>query len=95
MDFQVVQAYLIKRLQESTQYPPTGPFAFEDLQWTQQVLSGNGRYNTIKYAVIPWERLQDFIVGEQNNDLFPSKFTKEIIKTNPPNSLSNPRANSP
>ena len=93
--FQVVHADLIMRLQELIQYPLTCPFAFEDLQWTQQVLSGNGRYNTINYVVIPWERLHDFIVGEQNNDLFPCKFTKKIIKKNLPNSLSNPRANTP
>ena len=51
--FQVVQAYLIMRLQESTQYPRQGPFTFVDLQWTQQILSANGRYNTINYAIIP------------------------------------------
>ena len=82
------------RLQESSQYPPTSPFAFEDLQWTQQVLFGNGCY-IINYVVIPWERLYDYIVGEQDNDIFLCKFTKKIVKKNLPNSLSNQRANNP
>ena len=45
--FRVVHADLIMRLQESSQYPSIGTFAFEDLQWTQQVLIGNGCYNII------------------------------------------------
>lgn len=42
-----------------------------------------------------WERLDGFIVGEQINDLLPFKFTKDIVKSNLPNILSKPRANSP
>lgn len=64
---QDVQAYLIVRLWELTQYPLT----FRALYWTQQAIFGSGHYNTINYAVIPRERLDNCIVGKQNNNLSP------------------------
>ena len=37
---------------ELTQYLVKLSFAFEDLEWTQQVIFGNGHYNTMNYAVM-------------------------------------------
>jgi hypothetical protein len=91
--FQADQKYLIERLRKRTQHPPFGPFRFQDLVWTPDVSSGNGRYNTHYDVVIQWKRLDDFVVGEQTNEVFPCKFTKNVIRQNRPNSLSNPRAN--
>jgi hypothetical protein len=91
--FQADQKDLIERLRERTQHPPFGPFRFQDLVWTPHVSSGNGRCNTHYDAVIQWKRLDDFVVGEQTNEVFPCKFTKDVILQNRPNSLSNPRAN--
>ena len=92
--FQAHQKNLIERLRDSTQHPPSGPFRFQDLVWTPHVSSRNGRYNTHDYAVIQWTRLADFVLGEQTNEVFPCKFTKDIFHQNYPNSLRNPRANS-
>jgi hypothetical protein len=92
--FQADQKDLIERLRERTQHPPFGPFRFQDLVWTPHVSSGKGRYNNHCDAVIQWKRLDDFVVGEQTNEVFPCKFTKDVIRQNRPNSLSNPRANS-
>jgi hypothetical protein len=51
--FPIVQANVIMKLQELTHYLVKLPFAFEDLEWTQQVIFRNGHYNTImNYAVI-------------------------------------------
>jgi hypothetical protein len=44
--FQADQKYLIERLRERTQHPPSGPFRFQDLVCTPHVLSENGRFNT-------------------------------------------------
>jgi hypothetical protein len=92
--FQVNQEDLIERLREKTQHPSSGPFRFQHLVWTPHVSSGNGRYNTHYYAMIQWKMLDDFVVGEQTNEVFHCKFIKNIIRQNCPNSLSNPRANS-
>ena len=92
--FQADQKHLIERLREMTQLPPFGPFRFQDLVWTPHVSSGNGRYNIHYYVVIQRERLDDFVVGEQTNEVFRCKFTKGIIRQNRLNSLSNPQANS-
>lgn len=70
------------------------PFRFEDLMWTPHVLSRKGRYNTYYYVVIQWKKLDDFVVGEQTNEVFLCKFTKDIIHQNLLNSKSNPQANS-
>ena len=50
--FPIVQANVIMKLQELTHYLVKLPFAFEDLEWTQQVIFKNGHYNTMNYAVI-------------------------------------------
>jgi hypothetical protein len=44
-------------------------------------------------VVIPWERLQDFVDGENNNPEFPCRFTKEALKRNPLGSVKLVRPN--
>ena len=93
--FQAKQADLIKELRSRVQKPPLGEFSMQDLVWTDQVTNGKGKYKTSKVAVIFWDRLDDFIQGEQHHPLYPCKFTKETIRVNGPNTLRKPRANSP
>ena len=52
---------LVQRLRARTQYSVDGPFRKEDLQWTPLITSGGGRYKNNIIAVIPWNRLEDFI----------------------------------
>ena len=95
LEFQAKQAHLIKELRSRAQKPPLGEFCMQDLVWTDHVTNGKGKYKTSKIAVIFWDRLDDFIQGEQHHPLYPCKFTKETIRVNGPNSLAFPRANSP
>ena len=61
---------------------------------TPHVSFGKSRLNTYYYIVIQSKLLDDFVVGEQTNEVFPCKLTKDIIRQNHPNPLSNPQANS-
>jgi hypothetical protein len=42
-----------------------------------------------------WDRLEDFIKGEQQHSHFPCNFTKDIVHVNLPHFLQTPRAHSP
>jgi hypothetical protein len=85
---------LICALAETVQHPPIGPFQREDLIWKAHRTSSRGVHQDSEIAVIPWIRLQDFVVGEQNNENFPCKFIKETLKVNKLGTLLQPRANS-
>ena len=93
--FEAKQANLIKELRSRVQTPPLGEFCKQDLLWTDLVTNGKGKYRTSKVAKIFWDRLADFIQGEQHDPLYPCKFTKETLRVNGPNSLRKPRANNP
>ena len=93
--FHAKQAGLMKALKERVQIPPSGSFCMEDLVWTNHVTSGQGRYKSSKLAIILWDRLDDFIKGEEHHPHAPCKYTKEIVRVNLPNSLRSPRAHSP
>jgi hypothetical protein len=87
---------LIKKLKETMQIPPQGPFGKFDIVWLPHVTSGNGLYPHVEIIVIPWEHVKDFVEEEQNNENFPCKFTrtKNYSRFSTLNSLSHPRANS-
>ena len=93
--FRAKQADLIFSLREKVQNPPPGAFAMDDLVWTGHVTHGQGLHKTSMLAVILWDRLEDFIQGEQQHPHFPCKFTKEIVRVNQPHFLRTPRAYSP
>ncbi len=46
--------------------------------WSPHFTSGHGLYRVAKIIVIPWNRLEDFVEGEQNNPDFPCKFTDAL-----------------
>lgn len=93
--FRAMQADLIISLRERVQNPPPGAFSMNDLVWTNHITQGQGKQKTSKLAVILWDRLEDFIKGEEEHPQFPCNFTKEIVRVNLPNSLRTPRAHSP
>ena len=92
--FRAQQVNIILALRERVQNPPIGEFRMEDLVWTDHVTTGNGLHKNSKLAVILWERLDDFISGEEHHPLYPCKFNVEVIRRNLPNSLRSPRAHS-
>ena len=58
-------------LRESLQDPPPGEFRMEDLVWTDHVTNGKGRHKASRLAVILWDRLKDFISGEEHHASLP------------------------
>ncbi len=92
--FRATQADRIISLRERVQNPPPGAFAMENLVWTNHVTHGKGLQKTSKLAVILWDRLEDFINGEQQHPEFPCTFNKTRVRVNLPHSLRTPRADS-
>jgi hypothetical protein len=52
------------------QSPPPEPFQKDHITWLLHVTSRHNFYKQIEIAVIPWDRLEDFVQGEQNNPEF-------------------------
>jgi hypothetical protein len=67
---------LIQALKETLQSPPPGPFQKNNINWLRHVTTGHGLYKHIKTRIIPWDRFEDFVQGEQNYLEFPCKFTR-------------------
>jgi hypothetical protein len=86
---------LLQALKANVQEPPPGPFQKFDILCLPHVTSGHGLYNNAEITIIPWDCLNDFIEGEQNNLDFPYKFmkTKDHVRSFAPNTLRHPRAN--
>ena len=93
--FRVQQVEIVMALRESIQNPPPGEYRMEDLVWTNHVTHGKGRHKGSRMSLILWDRLDDFISGEQHHPLYPCRFNAEVIRRNLPNSLRSPRACSP
>jgi hypothetical protein len=92
--FRAQQVKIILALRERVHKPPIGEFRMEDLVWTNHVTTGNSLHRGSKLAVILWERLDDFISGEEHHPLYPCRFNAQVIRRNLPNSLRSPRAHS-
>ena len=84
---------LLEEMRGVLQNPPPGPFKKEDILWRPILSQGCGHRRLNDVAVIPWERLQDFVDGENNNPEFPCRFTKEMLKKNPLGSVKLVRPN--
>ena len=90
--FQAQQVNIILALREGVQKHPISEFRMEDLLWTDHVTTRIGIHKSSKLIVILWERLDDFIFGEEHHPLYPCIFNVEDIRRNLPNSLRSPRA---
>jgi len=87
---------LLQALKATVQETPPGPFQRSDIMWLPHVTSGHRPYTNVEIAVVPWDRLEDFVEWEQNNPNFPCKFmkTKDHVKSSTPNTWTHPQANS-
>jgi hypothetical protein len=83
---------LLQALKATMQEPRLGPFQKSNILWLPHVTREHGLYNNVEIAIIPWDRHNDFIGGEQNNFDFLCKFTrtKDHIKSSAPNTLKHP-----
>ena len=93
--FRSQQVDILMTLRETIQSPPPGNFGMEDLLWTDHATQGRGRHRPSKMALIPWDRLGDFLSGEEHNPLYLCRFNHDVIRRNLPNSLRSPRVHSP
>ena len=76
---QAKQGDLIMVMKSPFQNPLLGEFCFQDMVWRDRV-TRKGKYKTSLLVVIYWDRLHDFIQGEQHHPLYPYKYTKESIR---------------
>ena len=94
MAFRAQRVNIILTLRYKMLKPPIGEFRIEDLVWTNHVTNGSGLLKSSKLVVILWERLDDFIYGEEHHPLYPCRFNAKVIRRNLPNSLRSSRAHS-
>eukprot|EP01018_Ginkgo_biloba_P035271 Gb_21708 [translate_table: standard] len=73
------------------QNPLSSPFCADDLKWSR-VHGGHKKYDDV--ALVPFERIHDFIEGENNNPKAPTNFHIESHRTHTPGSLRKPRIDS-
>ena len=93
--FRAQQVDIVMGLRERIQNPPPGEFRMEDLVWADHITHGKGRHKGSRMALILWDRLTNFISGEQHHPLYPCRFNIDVIRRNLPNSLRSPRTHSP
>jgi hypothetical protein len=63
---------LLERVRARLQNPGPGPFDREDLKWTKYVHSGRGGVSKLVHTtIIRWNRLEDFVEGEETMRDFP------------------------
>jgi hypothetical protein len=90
---ETVSARLLERVHCRLQNPPAGPFDREDLRWTKQINSGRGGLGKGIYsAIIPWDRLEDFVEGEESVCDFPCILNRKKRPDVKPGSRVQPRA---
>jgi hypothetical protein len=63
---------VLERMRARLQNPPAGPFDREDVTWRKELHSGRGGHvKEVHTAIIPWDRLEDFVEGEETMRDFP------------------------
>lgn len=89
------EADLLHALKDAVQNPKPGIFGYGDLRWLPHTSTGKGSFVDSEIATIPYDRLKDFVEGEQQNPNFPCKFIRRVQRKNAPGSLAFSRACSP
>ena len=69
-----VREVTLEKLRARLQVPPIGPFDRTDIAWEGRTNQSRGRYRETFRAIIPWDRLGDFVEGEQSMRDFPCTF---------------------
>ena len=71
-----VRNVTIEKLRAKLQIPPEGHFDRTDIVWEERTNQGRGRSRDTHSAIIPWDRLGDFVAGEQSMRDFPCTFNE-------------------
>jgi hypothetical protein len=71
-----VRDITLEKLRARLQAPPEGPFDRTDITWERRTNQGRGRCRDTSKAIIPWDRLGDFVAGEQSMKDFPCTFNE-------------------
>ena len=89
----------LERLRSSVQRPQAGNFMHTDLLWASHIRV-KGKKNDpktnepVSVAYIPWERVQDFVKGEEARTDAPCRFVCQGTSSNKQGNLTCPRWNS-
>ena len=78
---------ILEHLRSGVQQPAPGSFSFKDLKLTWRIPHGN----KLQVALIPWEKVEDFIGGEERVGEKAYKFVRIDPRTNA--NFKHPRAN--
>jgi hypothetical protein len=71
-----VRDITLEKLRARLQVPPDGPFDRTDITWEGRTNQGRGRCRDTSRAIIHWDRLGDFVAGEQSMRDFPCTFNE-------------------
>ena len=71
-----VRDVTLEKLRARLQIPPPGPFDRTDISWEEKINQGRGKSRSTCTAIIPWDRLEDFVDGEQSMRDFPCTFNE-------------------
>ena len=66
----------LEKLRARLQIPLEGHFDRTDIAWEGRTNQGRGRFRETFRAIIPWDRLGDFVEGEQSMRDFPCTFNE-------------------
>jgi hypothetical protein len=83
---------LVRDLKDMVQYPHAGLIRYSDLVWLPHTTSGNQTQVESEIAAISWDKLQDFVEGQEQNADYPTTFNRHVKKRNPAGSLARPQA---
>jgi hypothetical protein len=68
---------VLQKVRAHVQIPPDRPFDKEDIKWVKKTnYSGRGKKEVL-HAIIPWNRLEDFVKEESTCWDFPSAFLRK------------------
>ena len=84
-----VRDVTLENLRARMQIPPPGPFDKTDISWEEKINQGRGRSRNTCTTIIPWDKLQDFVVGEQVCEIFHAhsmRFTNQGTRDQRPKS---------
>jgi hypothetical protein len=71
-----VRDLTLKNLWARLQIPSPGPFDMTNISWEDKINQGQGRSMNTCTAIFLWDRLEDFVIGEQSMRDFPCSFNE-------------------
>jgi hypothetical protein len=97
--YQEVHKCEFERLRSSVQRPEAGSFMHADLLWATRIRQSGRRSDPrtpdpVSIAYIPWDRVEDFVKGEEGRPDAPCKFVCQGKTSNKQSALMFPRWNS-